>query len=219
MHDQKNYSYLVPILTAVFLALIPLAGYGQESDSVKVKKILFLGNSLTAGFGIQLEEAYPALIQQKIDSLELPYKTINAGLSGETTSGGLRRLRWLLNDPPAVLVIALGGNDGLRGISPKLSKDNIRNMVNIAREVKPDMTILLAGMEVPTNLGEQYRQQFREIYPQLAKEMKLVLIPFLLENVGGIPELNLPDGIHPNVDGQKIVTRNVWKILEPIIIN
>jgi acyl-CoA thioesterase-1 len=181
------------------------------------ERIVILGDSLTAGHGLLPEQAYPTLLQARIDAAGLDFEVINAGVTGDTTAAGLRRIDWVLREPAAVLVLALGGNDGLRGIDPPHAKENLRAMVERAREKDPDTRIILAGMQSPPNMGARYTKEFEEIYPALAEELDLALVPFLLESVGGVPELNLPDGIHPNEEGQELVARNVWEILEPVL--
>ena len=186
-----------------------------NADTDKV--ILFLGNSLSAGYGLDPESAFPALTRQKIDSLGWPFRVINAGLSGETTAGGLRRVEWLLRQPIDVLVLELGGNDGLWGISTEETRRNLQKIIDLTREKYPDVTIVLAGMQIPTNLGGTYTAAFRTLFPELARANQAALIPFLLEGVGGISELNLPDGIHPTAEGHKIVAENVWQVLGPVL--
>jgi acyl-CoA thioesterase-1 len=195
--------------------------HAAASDSVKpaanAKNILFLGNSLSAGYGLDPELAFPALIQQKIDSLGWNFKVLNAGLSGETSSGGLRRVDWLLQRQVDVLVLELGANDGLRGITLDLTKKNLQAIIDRAKGKYPQVKIVIAGMQVPPNLGQEYTWQFRALYSELAKKNNALLIPFLLEGVGGIPQLNLPDGIHPTAEGHHIVAQNVWKVLMPLL--
>ncbi len=183
----------------------------------KSKRIVFLGNSLTAAYGLDPKRGFTSLIQNKIDSLGLDYEVVNAGLSGETTAGGAERVDWILNQPVDIFVLELGGNDGLRGIEPEASYQNLKSIVDKVQEKYPEAKIILAGMEAPPNMGPEFTRDFREMYPQLAKEEQLTLIPFLLKDVGGIPKLNLPDGIHPNVEGQKIVAENVWEVLFPLL--
>lgn len=183
----------------------------------ETKTILFFGNSLTAGYGLDISEAFPALIQEKIDSLGLPYKVINAGLSGETTASGSSRVEWVLRDPVEVFVLELGGNDGLRGISTEETRKNLIEIIEKVRSTNEEVKIVLAGMQIPPNMGEEYTSRFRVIYPELAEELNTTLIPFLLKDVGGIPDLNLPDGIHPTAEGHKIVAGNVWEVLEPLL--
>lgn len=181
------------------------------------KTIVFLGNSLTAGFGVEPSEAYPALVQNKIDEAGLNFKIINAGISGETTSGGLRRIEWLLKQKVDVLVLELGANDGLRGIPLNTTKENLQAIITKTKEKYPGVKILIAGMEVPPNMGETYTTTFRNIFPDLAKANNIERIPFLLEGVADKPELNLPDGIHPKPEGHKTVAETVWKYLKPIL--
>lgn len=196
---------------------IESAGSDSSTATDMKKAILFLGNSLTAGFGLEPEEAYPALIRQKIDSLKWNFEAINAGLSGETSAGGLRRINWLLKRRIDVLVLALGANDGLRGISPEVTRRNLQGIIDKTREKYPQVKVVIAGMEAPPNMGDEFTGQFRAIFPALAKENKASLIPFLLENVAGVAKLNQPDGIHPTAEGQKIVVENVWKVLKPLL--
>jgi len=196
------------------ICLLFLSGLAAQQNNKSTKRILFLGNSITAGFGLTMEEAYPALIQQKIDSLKLPWECVNAGLSGETTSGGLRRLDWLMKNPIDILIIALGGNDGLRGIPPELSRQNLEQMVDKARQKFPRITIIIAGMQAPANMGEKFTSTFKAVFKDVSKEKGTVLIPFLIDKVGGIAEYNQNDQINPNRQGHKIVAENVWKVLK-----
>ncbi len=181
------------------------------------KVILFFGTSLTAGLGVDLEEAYPALIQEKIDSLQLHYEVINAGLSGETTSSGKSRLDWVLKQQVDVFVLELGANDGLRGVPLKETRSNLQSIIDMVKSKNEDTVIIIAGMEIPPNMGPEYTTEFRNLFPELAAKNELILLPFLLENVGGIPELNQQDGIHPTAEGQKIMAQNVWQVLEPVL--
>ncbi len=181
------------------------------------KVILFLGDSLSAGFGLDVAQAFPSLIQEKIQQEKLPFKVVNAGLSGETTAGGLRRIDWLLKQKVDVLVIELGGNDGLRGIAPSETERNLQGVIDKMREKNPDAPIILAGMQAPPNMGKDYTEKFRAIFPALAKKNSIALIPFLLEGVAGNPRLNLPDGIHPTAEGHRIVAETIWKTLNPVL--
>ena len=181
------------------------------------KVILFFGDSLTAGYGIELEEAFPALIQNRLDSLALGYTVINSGLSGETTSGGLNRLSWVLNQKVDVFVLELGANDGLRGIPLEETRNNLQAMIDLVKEKNTNTQIVLAGMQIPPNMGPEYTTEFRKIFPELAEQKQIPLIPFLLEGVAGIPELNLEDGIHPTPEGHQIVQENVWAVLEEVV--
>ncbi|WP_028296946.1 arylesterase [Olivibacter sitiensis] len=182
------------------------------------RNILFFGNSLTAGYGLDDQQlAFPALIQVKIDSLGLPYQCINAGLSGETSAGGNERIDWLLKQPVDIFVLELGANDGLRGISTESTYENLAKIVEKVRKAYPDCELVLAGMMVPPSMGQTYFDEFKGIYPKLAKEYKMTLVPFLLDQVAGIEKLNQGDGIHPTEEGQKIVAENVWTVMEPLM--
>lgn len=181
------------------------------------KIILFYGNSLTAGYGIEPSQAFPALIGARLDSAGYHYKVVNAGLSGETTAGGKSRIGWVLRQPVDIFVLELGGNDGLRGIPLKSTKQNLQAIIDTVRAKSPQARIVIAGMQIPPNMGPEYTSRFRAIYKELATENKAVLIPFLLEGVGGIRRLNLPDGIHPTPEGHKIVANNVWQVLKLLV--
>lgn len=181
------------------------------------KTILFFGDSITAGFGIDEDEAFPALIQQKLDSLGLQWKAVNAGLSGETSAGGLRRIDWLLQQKIDILVLELGGNDGLRGVSPEQTRQNLAGIIEKTRATYPDCIIILAGMQIPPNLGIDYTNAFAKVFTDVAESHDTQLIPFILEGVGGDPRLNLPDGIHPTAQGHRIVAETVWDYLQPMI--
>ncbi|MDT0607122.1 arylesterase [Croceitalea rosinachiae] len=183
----------------------------------KNKVILFFGDSLTAGYGLELEEAFPALIQNRLDSLNLNYTTLNSGLSGETTAGGLNRLNWVLNQKVDIFILELGANDGLRGIPLDQTRSNLQSIIDLVKKKNSNTKIILAGMQIPPNMGPEYTKEFRKIFPDLAAKNKIPLIPFLLENVAGIPNLNLEDGIHPTAEGHQIVMENVWKALEGIV--
>jgi len=199
------------------------AGAGEEksatgtSESKSRKTIIFFGNSLTAAYQLSPERGFPALIQQKIDSLGLPYRCVNAGNSGETTAGGKNRVDWILSQPVDVFVLELGGNDALRGLPLDESKKNLQEIINRVKAKYPACKIVLAGMLAPPNLGPAYTGQFAAMYTDLAKANGAALIPFLLENVGGEPGLNLSDGIHPNEAGHRIVAQTVWKVLRPLL--
>ncbi len=179
--------------------------------------IVVLGDSIAAGSGVDLSEAFPSLLQQRIQQKQLPYDVVNAGVSGDTTAGGVRRMSWLLKRRIDVLVIELGGNDGLRGIAPKETRENLEKIIRLTREKYPDARIVLAGMQMPQNMGAEYNRKFRELFADVAKEKRTEFIPFLLEGVGGKPELNQPDRIHPNPEGHKIIADNVWTVLGPVM--
>ena len=189
-------------------------GSTETASEEGLATILFFGNSLTAGFGLEPEQAFPNLIQQILDSLGYPYQVINAGLSGETTASGVNRIEWVLREPVDIMILELGGNDGLRGIDPSVVRSNLQEIINLAKGKYPSMKIILAGMEAPPNMGNEYILDFRNTFPQIAEQNQLPLIPFLLEGVGGEPELNLPDGIHPNEQGHRIVASTVWEVLQ-----
>jgi acyl-CoA thioesterase-1 len=179
--------------------------------------VLFVGTSLTAGLGLDPEEAYPALVQRKIDAAGLRYRVVNAGVSGETSAGARRRMGWLMRQPVAVLVVETGANDGLRGQDPKATRQNIQAIFDEARRQQPPPKLVLAAMEALPNYGQDYRRRFRAIYPELAKANRAALVPFLLEGVAGEARLNQPDGIHPTAEGQKVVAENVWRVLRPLL--
>jgi acyl-CoA thioesterase-1 len=189
----------------------------QSPLSSKKKNIVFFGNSLTAGYGLDPSEAFPALIQSRIDSLHLPFQVVNAGLSGETSAGGKTRIDWILRQPLEIFVLELGGNDGLRGIPASDTYNNLQAIIDKVKSRCPAAKIILAGMQIPPSMGNQYAGEFRDIFPQLAKRNKVYLVPFLLEGVGGVPQLNQADGIHPTAQGDLIVAENVWKVLRAIL--
>jgi acyl-CoA thioesterase-1 len=181
------------------------------------KTVLMVGTSLTAGLGLDPEEAYPALLQRKADSLGLHVEIVNAGLSGETSAGALRRMDWLLRGPADVVVIETGANDGLRGLDVDSTRANLRAIVGKVKAARPAARILLAQMEAPPNLGAKYTSAFHAMYQDVAKEASIELMPFLLQGVAGVTGLNQPDGIHPNEKGEQIVANNVWSALEPVL--
>lgn len=197
------------------------AASGEQEQAAPVqeekKTILFFGNSLTAGWGLEPEEGFTGIIQHRLDSLGLPYQVINGGLSGETTASGLNRLDWFLEDEPYIFVLELGGNDGLRGIPVAETKKNLEQIIKKVHEKYPQAAIILAGMQIPPNMGKSYSEEFRAIFPDLAEENQVTLIPFLLEGVAGEPDLNLPDGIHPSKEGHRLVAETVWEYLEPLL--
>jgi acyl-CoA thioesterase-1 len=181
--------------------------------------MIFFGDSLTAGYGLAdpAAESFPALIQEKITAARLEWRVVNAGLSGETSSGGLRRIDWTLRTPPDLLVLALGANDGLRGIAPALTRANLEQIISRVRTKNPQVKIVLAGMQMPPEMGPDYTREFNEMFPALAKLTHATLIPFLLEGVGGSPELNQGDRIHPNAAGHTLIAETIWKILRPLL--
>ncbi|TFG71818.1 MAG: arylesterase [Flavobacteriales bacterium] len=193
----------------------PPVAVEKDTDT---KIIVFFGNSLTAGYGLDTEEAFPALIQRRFDSLQLKYTVVNSGLSGETTTSGKNRLDWVLNQKIDVFVLELGANDGLRGIPLRETRKNLQEIIEAVKMKNPETRIILAGMQIPPNMGKDYTTEFRSMYPELAEQNQTLLIPFLLEDVAGIPALNQADGIHPTPEGQKIVADNVWEILQQVVM-
>lgn len=203
---------------AVTLAV--LSGH-SALRAVEPHALVFFGDSITAGFGLDdpAQDAYPALIQRRIDSERLPWKVVNAGLSGETTAAGLRRVDWVLRQHVDLFVLALGGNDGLRGISPALTGENLSAIIGRVRARYPAAAILLAGMRMPPNMGEDYTRRFAAVFPATAERERVELIPFLLEGVGGRPQFNQADGIHPNVAGHVLIAGALWQVLRPHLIS
>ena len=190
----------------------------EKAQTSSTKKILFFGDSLSAGYGLEdVNDAFPGLIQDKIDSLQLDYTIVNSGVSGETTSGGKNRIDWALNDEPTIFILELGANDGLRGVPLTQTKENLQYIIDAVQKKYPSTKIILAGMQLPPNMGQKYTTEFKNLYPELAKKNDAYLIPFLLENVGGNATLNQADGIHPTKEGHKILATNVWNVLKPIL--
>ena len=206
------------------LALVALAGSclfamlssSAANDQAK-KTVLVLGDSLAAGYGVDPSQAFPALLQEKIDAARLPFKIVNAGVSGDTSAGGVRRLQWLLRQPVSILLLELGGNDGLRGLALETTRTNLQQIIDQTRKKYPAVKILIAGMQMPPNLGASYVNQFAELFPDLAKTNGVMLVPFLLQDVGGRPNLNQADQIHPNPEGHMIVANTIWKVLKPML--
>ncbi len=223
--------YKIAILTGLFIWLVVAiscgdkeknAGQSEKAEtntttSRKAKTILFFGNSLTAGYGVEPSQAFPALIQHKIDSLQLSYQVINAGVSGETSAGGNSRIDWILRQSVDVFVLELGANDGLRGIPVGETKRNLQSIIDKVKAKYPNVKLVLAGMQVPPNMGQKYASDFQAIFPELAKKNNMALIPFLLEKVGGEVKLNLEDGIHPTPEGHQILAENVWSVLDDVL--
>lgn len=187
----------------------------QAGNSTKT--ILFYGDSLTAGLGLTTEEAFPALVEKKLKQQGKACKVINAGLSGETSAGGLSRLEWVLRQPVDVFVLELGANDGLRGLPIEQTQKNLQSIIDKVKAKYPKVKIVIAGMMVPPNMGPDYTSKFKKIFPELAKKNNATLIPFLLQDVAGNEKLNQADGIHPNVAGHKIVAENVFKVVLPLL--
>lgn len=196
----------------------PAAGSGPAAARDADRPvILALGTSLTAGLGVDPSEAWPALLQARLDSLGLPYEVVNAGVSGETSAGARRRAEWLLQRAPAVLILETGANDGLRGQDPDSLRANIEAILDLAAATNPAPRVLLAGMEAPRNWGAGYTARFRDAYRDVAAERGVALLPFLLEGVAAVESLNQADGIHPNPAGHRRVADNLWPALEPLL--
>jgi len=188
------------------------------APAAKKKTIVFFGDSLSAGYGLDEPTlAFPGLIQRKLDSLKMDYQVVNAGVSGETSSGGVGRIDWILNQPVDVFVLELGANDGLRGIPVETTVKNLQTIMDSVKSKNPSVKIILAGMQVPPNMGAKYANAFKAIFPTLAEKNKVALIPFLLEGVGGEPALNQADGIHPNEEGHRKVAEVVWQTVGGIL--
>ena len=180
--------------------------------------ILVFGDSITAGYGLDdTADAFPAIVEKKLDSLGFEYDVINSGVSGETSAGGKSRISWVMNNPVDIFILELGGNDGLRGLPLSETKENLQAIINTIKKKSPTTHIVLAGMQLPPNLGQEYTQEFKGLYYELAEKNELTFIPFILENVGGIQSLNQKDGIHPTKEGHKIIAETVWEILEPMV--
>jgi acyl-CoA thioesterase-1 len=188
-----------------------------QTQTEEKKVILFYGNSITAGYQLDMDQAFPAIIQKRIDSLGLNYETINAGLSGETSAGGKSRIDWVLRTVPDIFFLELGANDGLRGLPLDETIKNLQDIIDAVKKENPNVKIIIAGMMVPPNLGTDYSQEFQKIFPTLAEANNAVLIPFVLEGVAGNPELNLSDGIHPTPEGHELVAETVWDYLRPLL--
>ncbi|MEJ2145995.1 MAG: arylesterase [Acidobacteriota bacterium] len=204
-------------IRTVTLMLLLLASTGLAADPGR-PVLLVLGDSLTAGYGLDPSQAYPAQLQKKIDAAGLDVEVVNAGLSGETSAGGARRVNWLLRRRVDILLLELGANDGLRGISLDSTRKNLQHIIDETHDRYPHAQVVIAGMLVPPNLGPDYSQRFRDLFRELAEKNQATLIPFLLEGVAGKPELNQADGIHPTPDGHKLVAENVWKVIRPLLL-
>lgn len=199
-----------------FAVLVPTAGASGQEDAPT--RILFFGDSLTAGYGVDPETAYPAIIREKIEAEELPVKVTVGAVSGDTSAGGLRRIDWMLRQQVDVFVLALGANDGLRGLDPAATEANLQAILDKVKSRYPEAQLVVAGMRLPPSLGQEYVERFAAIYPKLAAANDATLIPFLLEGVGGRLDLNLADRIHPNAAGHTIIGETVWDALEPLLI-
>ncbi len=189
----------------------------EPASKNTTNNVLIIGDSITAGYGLQTEQAFPAILQDKVDELGWDFTIVDGGLSGDTSAGGLRRINWLLKQPVDVFILELGGNDGLRGTSPEATEQNLQGIIDRVKEKNPDAKIILAGMQIPPNLGQEYTAKFRDIFPTLAERNDALLIPFILEGVGGVSSLMQADGIHPTAEGHQKVAENVWEVLGPVL--
>ena len=210
-----RHTFMLRMLSGFLICSLNWIATAQADEGQRI--VLCFGDSLTAGYGLSRRQAFPALLQKKIDAKGWRFKMINAGLSGDTSAGGLRRINWLLNQKVDILLLELGANDGFRGIDPKIIYNNLQGIINQTKQKNPHVKIVVAGMLVPPNLGLNYSTQFSAVFPRLAQANDATLIPFLLDGVGGRSELNLPDGIHPTAEGHKVVAETVWKVLEPVL--
>lgn len=207
---------LVLVMSAIVTVSWHLTPGGASPSTPDTRpRIVAFGDSLTAGLGVPAEESYPAQLQRSLDALGYSYRVVNAGVSGDTTAGGLRRVPWILTNKPDVVILELGANDGLRGLSVDQTRHNLREIIQRLQEA--GVEIVLAGMKLPPNYGQDYLARFEGIYPSLAKEYRLPLIPFFLDGVGGSPSLNQADGIHPTAKGYALVVEQVLKILGPLL--
>jgi acyl-CoA thioesterase I len=201
----------------ILFTSLSLAAAESSAPPSELKTILVLGDSLAAGYGLDPSEAFPALLQRKIERLNWNYTVVNAGVSGDTSASGLRRINWLLRRKLDVLILELGANDGLRGVDPAITQKNLQGIIDQAKEKYPDIQIVIAGMRMPSSMGADFNTRYERIFVDLAKQNDAHLVPFLLEGVGGDPNLNQEDLIHPTAEGQRILARNIWKVLRPAL--
>lgn len=216
---------MVPLHIATAIGCIVIAAaslFGAAAAPTLVEatadarpKLVAFGNSLTSGLGVSAEDAYPAQLQRRLDEAGFRYRVINAGVSGDTSAGGLRRVRWILNSKPTLVILELGGNDGLRGLRLAETKRNLEQIIEQLQQAS--VTVVLAGMKLPPNYGQEYTQGFEEIYPALARRYRLKLIPFFLDGIAGETELNQADGIHPTAEGYRIIVANLFELLKPVL--
>ncbi|MDF2432638.1 MAG: acyl-CoA thioesterase [Mucilaginibacter sp.] len=196
------------------------ASTNRPADTSATQTVLFFGDSLTAGYGLDdPNEAFPGVVQNKIDEAKLHYKVINAGVSGETSAGGKARINWILKQPVDVFVLELGANDGLRGIPISETVKNLQDIIDAVKSKYPHARLMILGMQVPPNMGGVYAYSFKAMFPELAAKNNMALVPFLLQGVGGVSSLNQKDGIHPTAEGAKIVGNNVWKVLQGVLLS
>jgi acyl-CoA thioesterase-1 len=201
----------------LLLSLTLCSASAQNQSNTPPKTVIVLGDSIAAGNGLDESQSFPALLQKRIDQAGLKFEVVNAGVSGDTSAGGLRRIDWLLKRTCDVLLLELGGNDGLRGLPVEAMHRNLQSIIDRTRAKYPQAQIVIAGMQMPPNLGGDYARAFQQVFSTLAQKNKAALIPFLLDGVGGNPELNLPDRIHPTAQGHRILAENVWKVLGPVL--
>src|SRR6266404_3515066 len=214
---KKTMPAIFAIALGACIFSAPISAEKPETPAAAPKTVVFLGDSLTAGLGVQPSEAFPALVAEKIRTAGLPFEVESAGLSGDTSAGGLRRIDWLLQRLIDLLVVELGANDGLRGLDLKSMKANLQSIIDKTKAKNPQVKSVLAGMQVPPNLGAEYASGFQRVFDELARENNAALIPFLLEGVGGHRELNQADLIHPSPAGHRIIAELVWRALEPLL--
>ena len=214
---KAKFAKFTQIVCAMLIALCMAVWSALAADSAPRKTIVVLGDSLAAGLGVDPAEAFPALLQKKIDAQGWNFTVVNAGVSGDTTAGGLARIDWLLKRKLDVLILELGGNDGLRGIPVAATRTNLQSTVDRVKQKYPGCQIVVAGMQMPPNMGPEYTTAFKQTFPELAASNHAALVPFLLEGVGGIAKLNQSDRIHPTAEGHAIVAENVWKVLKPVL--
>ena len=219
MNWKRNLSWWCGCALALFGVLAgraqPSAGPAEKAPARKT--VVVLGDSLAAGYGVDPSEAFPALLQEKIDSAGRNFTVINAGVSGDTSADGLNRINWLLKRKIDVLILELGGNDGLRGIPASTTETNLQAIIDRVKQKYPRAQMIIAGMQMPPNMGEVFTAAFKKIFPDLADRDHAARVPFLLEGVGGDPKLNQPDHIHPTPEGHRIVAENVWKVLKKVL--
>ncbi|MDZ7773778.1 MAG: arylesterase [Balneolaceae bacterium] len=221
MHVKPYVLALLLLLAGVAGTAVAQGGGGgaeaEGAPQTESMRILFFGDSITAGYGVGQEQAFPALVRRRIDSLDWNFTVVNGGLSGETSAGGLRRIDWVLRQHVDLFVLELGGNDGLRGIDLASTRQNLQQIIDKVGGTYPDARIVIAGMQVPPNLGPDYTARFESMYPELARENDAELIPFLMEGVGGFEEYMQNDGIHPNARGHERMAQTVWEAIRPIL--
>ena len=219
---QSRFPRFRALCILLTFGVLCASSFGTEPNAAEPRKnrplrVVILGDSITAGYGLERHEAFPAVLQKKVLEDSLPFEIVAAGVSGDTTAGGLRRVKWAFGTGAAVFVIALGGNDGLRGLPPSETEENLTNIIRTVRALDPKTYILLTGMKMPLNLGGEYVAAFNAVFPRVAAAHRTLFVPFLLEGVGGVPALNQPDMIHPTAEGQRKVAELLWQTLGPVL--